>query len=339
MALPRDNMHAWVADDYAHRADRLLAAFIGAIGEAVIGIAGDRRIIVFNHAAETLFGYAAAEVLDTPLQSLLAFTPSTARTDAGDVQEGDAVASLVHRDAEIVEGVRRDGSRFAAAVSAAVVGDSDEPLAVAIVRDVSTDLAAHNDLVQALHDQRQRAETDALTGLGNRRALEEALAREQARLRRGGEPFSLIYIDLDGFKAVNDRHGHAFGDRLLRDIAAHLRAFFREMDFIARLGGDEFAILTPNSQAQAIAERIEFLRRRIGSKMRDRGLAVTLSAGILHCRAPCADTGYALHAADTLMYRAKRSRDAVAVGVVEPSGITDLEGRALPDLDDPALAG
>lgn len=121
-------------------------------------------------------------------------------------------------------------------------------------------------LVRALRAQRQELArlrdqigADPLTGLANRRAWDEQLPRELARSRRTGRPVSLVLADLDGFKALNDTHGHQAGDRLLREVAAAWRRCLREVDVIARLGGDEFGFILPDCPrdgAMLVAERL-----------------------------------------------------------------------------------
>lgn len=95
------------------------------------------------------------------------------------------------------------------------------------------------------------ARTDQLTGLPNRRAWDEEVRRELARARRSGEPFSLIMLDLDRFKELNDTYGHQAGDEFLRDAAIAWRTVLRESDFIARYGGDEFSVLLPDTSSTA----------------------------------------------------------------------------------------
>lgn len=108
---------------------------------------------------------------------------------------------------------------------------------------------------------------DPLTGLGNRRMLEDRIAYEIARHRRHGRRFSLLAMDLDGFKGVNDRFGHQAGDEILREIARALGRAVRDQDTLVRMGGDEFCVLAPESdfgEAERLAER---LRRSVAGSV------------------------------------------------------------------------
>ena len=115
-------------------------------------------------------------------------------------------------------------------------------------------------MVDALVDLSSR---DALTGLANRRAFELAVAREVDRVARSGEPALLLTLDIDHFKRVNDTHGHAAGDQVIRAVGNALVDSVRPMDLVARVGGEEFAIILPNCAStfgQTVAER---MRRRV----------------------------------------------------------------------------
>jgi len=131
------------------------------------------------------------------------------------------------------------------------------------------------------------AHTDSLTGLANRRWLLELLEREFLRARRYQRPLSLIYIDLDGFKAVNDAFGHLFGDGLLRSAARSMQAVLRATDLLARIGGDEFAVLLPETDLVGADKVVAKLRRALLSTTRPYGAALpplTFSAGTCQLR-------------------------------------------------------
>jgi diguanylate cyclase (GGDEF)-like protein len=152
------------------------------------------------------------------------------------------------------------------------------------------------------------AQTDALTGLPNRIRLKEAFERERRQAEREHKPFSLIVLDLDYFKTINDDHGHEAGDLLLRQIADSLRQSLRASDLPARLGGEEFGVLLPNTSAVQAAEVSEKIRSRIGSMevlFEGKRLGVTLSGGIAELGTDGDSLRSLLRAADNRMYQAK----------------------------------
>lgn len=128
-------------------------------------------------------------------------------------------------------------------------------------------LARFRELYGQVRFWRERALTCPLTGLPNRRALEMALEREAARVERGEKPFSLVLLDLDDFKRVNDERGHKEGDRLLKAVAQYLKGHVRQGDLVGRWGGEEFALLLPETdpnQAERLAERLREGLLRLG---------------------------------------------------------------------------
>jgi diguanylate cyclase (GGDEF)-like protein len=153
-------------------------------------------------------------------------------------------------------------------------------------------------------DAMVQAHTDSLTGLANRVALLDRLEHELVRCDRGGEPVTVLFLDLDRFKIVNDSLGHHVGDRLLVAVAERLRRCIRDEDVCARLGGDEFAILLRGStDPSAVAERIiESLRARF--QIGEHEVFVSVSVGIATGRE---DADTLLRNADVAMYHAKRT--------------------------------
>jgi diguanylate cyclase (GGDEF)-like protein len=151
-----------------------------------------------------------------------------------------------------------------------------------------------------------------LTRLHNRESFERGLARA---LAEGPHPVTLVMIDLDRFKAINDSAGHAAGDQVLRDVAAMLQAEVRGGDLVARLGGDEFAIVLTDcsaEDAQSLAERIRASAAQIGVEYRGRRLSIGASIGLADARAAGVAPAELMASADAACYEAKRSgRDAV----------------------------
>ncbi|WP_374349050.1 GGDEF domain-containing protein [Chitinimonas sp.] len=157
----------------------------------------------------------------------------------------------------------------------------------------------------ALQRETRAATTDALTGLANRRAFHACCADELARAQRHGTPLASVFIDIDGFKAVNDRHGHEAGDALLRKVADVLGSRRRSADLAARLGGDEFALLLPQTTASEAEALIRLLQQRLDGEMRAGGFPVTFSIGIAAFASAPTEVDVLLKRADALMYEVK----------------------------------
>src|SRR5262249_28118461 len=151
--------------------------------------------------------------------------------------------------------------------------------------------------------------TDDLTRLYNSRYLNQVLRKETKRAARSRHPLSLLFVDLDGFKQVNDTHGHLAGSKALVEVAAILRGCARETDVVPRYGGDDFAVILPDTGregAMAVASRI---RERLSSWcfLGSQGLSVHLTASIGVATLPdvAASTEELIRAADRAMYRVK----------------------------------
>jgi diguanylate cyclase (GGDEF)-like protein len=151
------------------------------------------------------------------------------------------------------------------------------------------------------------AKHDSLTGLDNRQSFAERAELELAISRREGRPFTLAYMDLDDFKAVNDAFGHAEGDRALQAVAEVLKRRVRAADACARLGGDEFAVLLRGSSPEAAVLALEQLRGELRSEMTRNGWKVGFSTGAVTLKEFDATIDDALKIADGLMYEAKRT--------------------------------
>lgn len=190
----------------------------------------------------------------------------------------------------------------------------------AVIRAVYTLRQNALDLLREVQEQRDAiaeiAFQDPLTGLPTRRLADDRLEMAVRRARRTGNGFTLLCVDLDGFKSVNDRHGHSAGDCLLRAIASRLSASVRAEDTVARLGGDEFMILLPRATDQSVVERLaRTLIDSVSAPLDYEGQLLEVGASIGVAMYPQhADDGIALReAADRAMYRAKRQGKNQAV--------------------------
>jgi diguanylate cyclase (GGDEF)-like protein len=183
----------------------------------------------------------------------------------------------------------------------------------------------HRMLVRTLaaeRDNDRRATHDQLTGIANRAGLERAITAWQHREDRRGR-LAFFYLDLDGFKAVNDRHGHAAGDALLRMVAARLQALAPGGGTAARIGGDEFVLLVPEADRGGTLGRAERVIAAIANRPYDldNGVSVTVGTSVGIARMP--DHGHDLarlmSAADSALYEAKGRGRCRAVIATAPS--------------------
>jgi diguanylate cyclase (GGDEF)-like protein len=167
------------------------------------------------------------------------------------------------------------------------------------------------------HDLENLAAVDGLTGLYNRRHFEDLARAELARCQRYMRPLSLLMLDVDHFKLINDRFGHAAGDRVLRMIAEVCGGAKRDSDLVARIGGEEFALLLPETTpeaAQQFAERVRDAVRNCPVGVEGERIVVTVSIGVAGATIRTAGIGTLLRAADQALYDAKRAgRDRVVV--------------------------
>jgi diguanylate cyclase (GGDEF)-like protein len=262
--------------------------------------------------AVTRFGAALAATHDT--NQLLRVV-----VDAAVEATGAIGAELVTEDGEVVtvgdpnaEGTRLELPLIAARTAfgrLTLVGESfdDEQ------RLAASSLASH--AVIALENARlhqiveRQALVDGLTGIANRRHCEDALTAEIARADRLGTPLTLVLADLDDFKAINDRHGHAVGDDVLREFASVLRATVRESDLAGRWGGEEFLLLLPGADADGGAQLADRVRRALAERtfLGRHGVpfTVTCSFGVAP-HTSGADERELFANADLALYRAKR---------------------------------
>ena len=173
-------------------------------------------------------------------------------------------------------------------------------------------------LRQAYKRQKTLASTDYLTDTANRRAFHDVTHAEILRSRRYGHPFTLAYVDVDNFKAVNDAYGHEVGDQLLKFVCDIVKDKLRETDTVARLGGDEFALLLPETGYEAAKIVIQKIQQTLRREMKANGWTVTFSIGVVTCLDPPSTVDEVIKWGDDLAYMAKKSgKDAIKYDVIE----------------------
>ncbi len=158
----------------------------------------------------------------------------------------------------------------------------------------------------ALERENELARTDHLTGLPNRRNYYELVKGEMSRNHRYAEPFSIAYLDIDNFKAVNDARGHAEGDRLLRQVATIMAAVIRETDTVARIGGDEFALLLPKTGGDAALRVATKVQQQLKKNVENKW-PVSFSMGMVTYLQSPASIDTVIGRADLLMYEVKET--------------------------------
>jgi diguanylate cyclase (GGDEF)-like protein/PAS domain S-box-containing protein len=283
-------------------AEQALAEFkamVESADDAVIGKTLEGIITKWNPAATRLYGYAADEVIGKPIAVL---------APADRVDEFAGILERLRRGEHIehfdTTRVRKDGTSVEVSITISPILDSDgRPVgATTIARDITARKRAEQQLLhEALHD--------ALTDLPNRAYFVERVSQALARLQRDRDyRFALLFIDLDDFKAANDRLGHVAGDRLLTEIAARLRTCVRPGDVVARLGGDEFTVLleeiTGLPEGERAARRIQDALA-VPVSLEGQDVVATASIGVVLSGPHYTQPQELLHDADLAMYHAK----------------------------------
>jgi two-component system, cell cycle response regulator len=271
--------------------------------DAIVSVDHAQRIVLFNPAAERMFGYRADEITGQPLTLLIPQALHAVHADHFRDFLHNGESSRVMGERPEVRAARRDGGVFPVEISLSRSDGPDGPLFTAMIRDIT-------DRKQAEAELRLLATTDPLTGLANRRHLIDRAERELLRLQRFGNPFTLMTLDVDHFKRINDAYGHAAGDRALCSLAATCIGLVREMDMVGRMGGEEFTIVLPETcgdEAMAVAERIRLgiADLRFDADPPDSEFGFTVSLGVAECRWDDVRIEQPLARADQALYEAK----------------------------------
>ena len=285
-----------------------LRAILDNAHDAFIALDPGGVVLDWNLQAEKLLGWSRREVIGQPLAAMI-LPPLLRRAYERDMRllassdsVGTGTAAVLNRRVEL-NLVSRDGAEFPVEVSMAYVPRSSGHLFIAFLHDISE----RKTLFASMEAMALR---DMLTGLPNRRALMQALPEAMQRASRTRKPCAVLFLDLDGFKQVNDRHGHDEGDELLRQFAQRIVDTVRKTDTVGRLAGDEFVVILEMLQgedgAQEIADKLLPVLQQ-PFVLKTATVALGASIGIaLHQPDDPADIELLMGRADRAMYAIKR---------------------------------
>jgi diguanylate cyclase (GGDEF)-like protein/PAS domain S-box-containing protein len=281
----------------------LFRAVVESSQDAIISKDLSDVITTWNAGAERLYGYTADEAKG---KSITMLVPPGLDDDMPEilrrVHSGEQIDNY-----ETIR-ARKDGTQVHVSLTVSPVCDRDGQLTgtSVIARDISTRLRYQEQL-------RYLADHDALTGLLNRRQFEREVSEQVGRAHRYGELSTLLMIDIDGFKQINDTYGHRVGDRALKAIAVALKRRLRDTDQVARVGGDEFAVLLPYAGAEQGGDIAADLQRLISGcsvEVEDSEVHLSMSIGLVQIDSDTKDDESVFIEADKLMYEDKRQAKA-----------------------------
>ncbi|WBS05128.1 sensor domain-containing diguanylate cyclase [Pseudoduganella sp. SL102] len=302
--------------DSERRADQSAAeirTLMNAVADGIMTVGGDGRVHSANPAACTLFGYADEGLAGRHVEGFIHCAVADGRSSGDGHAAKHRLAQLVGRANVQVEGQRSDGMRFPLELAVTAVNVEADKRLVVIMRDITER--------QALERKLERmAQYDALTGLANRTLFVDRLRIALARSQRLQSSLALLYIDLDGFKQVNDTKGHHAGDELLLAVAQRITAMVRRTDTVARLGGDEFTVLLEDvneagRNALAVAEKI-LAELQVPFPLGAASVRVGASIGVVvqNGAGPATDIERIVQLADSRMYLAKQGGKNRVIG-------------------------
>jgi diguanylate cyclase (GGDEF)-like protein len=293
-ANSREQGRVLVVTDAPRRATSLDA--LGRAGFAVVGVASGAAAIVALRKSRPHVVLA-----DTSLRGI-----SAEELTRHVVREQEGVPLILFGDAE------SDAARRHATVASGAFDYFQLPAELALLLARTEQLVK---LKQAMDKLRAEADRDYLTGLANRRRFRTALGQELERWRRYKVACSLLLVDIDFLKRVNDTHGHSAGDACIRHVAHALTELSRDNDTAARLGGEEFALLLAGATETSALSAAERLREAVASHEIENVGCITVSIGVASCPAQATSERTLYAASDAALYRAKgegRNRSALA---------------------------
>ena len=284
-----------------------LDAIVRSSQDAIIGKSLRGTIVSWNDAATGIYGYTAEEVIG---QSVAMLVPE----DKAEELKGflQKIARGERIDHYETTRVRKDGTMITISIVISPVRDPGGRIigASTIARDVTPIKKLQRELVKKNQELQYQAFHDTLTGLPNRLYFQQELEERLQLAKQSSQKFCVCFLDLDGFKRINDTLGHDIGDLLLQAVAERLKTAIRQTDFAARMGGDEFTLILSEIYEQAAAAKLaEKLVETIRQPyvLAEHRIVVTTSAGIAVYPEHGKDVQTLMKRADIAMYKAKKS--------------------------------
>jgi diguanylate cyclase (GGDEF)-like protein/PAS domain S-box-containing protein len=315
------------------------AKFRGLVSQSLVGIVliEDGKFSYSNAKFDEIFGYSSDEIRGMgPLQTAV-------ESDRGLVTENidKRLRGEVDHLGYVFHGLRKNGSVIDIECHSSVMHVATRVLLMSLIMDISERTRSER-AVQVLQEElREQSTHDALTGLYNRRFLEESFRRELLLAKRAGHPVSVIMSDLDHFKAINDREGHLAGDEVLRVFGTQMKHNARASDIICRYGGDEFLLVLPGMTEEGAIKRAEQLRHELAATPVSHGasqITVTASFGVASFPLHGQSTDELIAAADSALYSAKSEGRSCVSRCSKPSqNVESLCGSANAIPADPTL--
>ncbi|MFQ2214403.1 sensor domain-containing diguanylate cyclase [Aeromonas dhakensis] len=277
-------------------------AVVNSAYDGIISVSSESRIELINTAACEMFGVDES-YLGKRLETLL---PQRFRANHDGYFKAFSNSPInsrpMHARASVM-GLRRDGSEFPLEVTIAKINLGQTTEMTAILRDIS-------ERAKLVEELKVAATTDPLTGIANRRRFDELVKLEMQRCQRFSHTMSLLLIDIDHFKQINDTYGHQQGDQAILSLVRRVAKQLREVDMLGRWGGEEFIVLLPETSLELAWASAERIRLAVESQLHQLGagteVPLTISVGISASLGPQDTVEHMVRRADTALYLAKK---------------------------------
>lgn len=293
-----------------------LSSFLHTFSNGIVFSDENGRILFANQQMENIIGFSADEIADRTLDLfLIAKDRPKLNSTFRNVVNGDGTNTQKTFEATAI---KKDGNEVPISISYSCIYENGKRMIFCLIEDISQQV----NLQKQLYKQ---AITDSLTSLYNRRHFDERLFQEFTRSNRYCRPFSVIIIDIDGFKQANDNFGHSFGDQMLVESTKIFETVLREGDSIYRYGGDEFAMLLPETTKEGTIEVTERLKSMFASDFsgKEERIRLSLSIGIASYPEDGKDEKGLIAAADRRMYLSKECGGNMVTAYDEPDYFSD----------------